>query len=94
MPADMGLTNCLQFHRGELERQRDLLQGVWKWYLGPMIPGVILFYLGPVLAQPERASRALWPFAATVVFFVLIGELNRHVARKFQARIDALERNE
>jgi hypothetical protein len=93
MAADMALTSCLAFHRGELERQRDLLRGVWKWYLGPMIPGLILFSLGPVLAHPEHASRALSIFAGSLGLFALIGEANRYAANRLQARIDALERD-
>ena len=93
MPTDMGLTSCLQFHRGELERQRDLLRGVWKWYLLPLMPGMILVCLAPVLAHPEQASRAAWLFAGTLVFFALIGEANRYAAKRLQARIDALERD-
>jgi hypothetical protein len=93
MPAEMALTSCLAFHRHELERQRDLLRSVWKWALLPLVPGMLLIYLGPVLAHPERASRASWLAAATLVFFALIAELNRRVAKKIQARIDALERH-
>lgn len=92
MPAEMGLAGCLQFHRGELERQRDLLRGVWKWYLLPLMPGLILVYLAAVLAHPEHAWRGVWLFAGTLVFFALIGEANRYVAKRLQARIDALER--
>lgn len=93
MPADMGLTSCLQFHRGELERQRDLLRGVWKWYLAPLVPGMILVYLAAALAHPEHASRAVWGLGGSLVLFVLIGELNRRVAEKLQLRIDALEKD-
>lgn len=93
MPADMGLASCLAFHRGELERQRDLLRGVWKWYLLPLVPGLILVCLATLLAHPEQASRAFWPAAGSLVLFVLIGELNRHAAKRIQARIDALERD-
>jgi hypothetical protein len=93
MPADLGLTGCVQFHRRELERQRDLLRGAWKWYLLPFMPGLILMYLGPVLAHPEHPWRAFWPFAGTIVFFVFVGELNRRAAIKIQAAIDMLERN-
>jgi hypothetical protein len=94
MPTEMGLTNCLQFHRGELERQRDLLRSVWKWYLAPLVPGMLPVYVGSALARPEHASRALWGLAGTVAVFVLIGDLNRRVANRLQARIDALERSE
>ena len=93
MPADLALTGCLQFYRGELERQRDLLRGAWKWYVLPFAPGLMLIYLGQLMAHPGRASRALWPAAATVLFMVAVSELNRHVAKKIQVKIDELERD-
>ena len=93
MPLDMAATSCLAFHRGELERQRDLLRSVWKWYLLPFAPGMILVYLGPVLAHPELAARAAWPAAGTVLLFVCIGALNRYGAKRIQMKIDALERS-
>src|ERR1039458_137708 len=37
--ADLATASCLDFHRTELERQRDLLRGIWSWCLAPMIPG-------------------------------------------------------
>jgi hypothetical protein len=93
MPADMALASCLAFHRGELVRQRDLLRGVWRWYLAPLIPGLILVCLGPALAHPEHAGRALALFAGILAFFALIGEANRYAAKRLQARIDALEKD-
>lgn len=92
MPADLGLTSCLQFHRGELERQRDLLRGAWKWYLAPLMPGLILIHLGTMVAHPERASRAVLGLAGTLVLYWLIAGANRDAAKKIQGRIDALER--
>ena len=94
MPVEMALTGCLQFHRAELERQRDLLSGVWKWYLLPLMPSMILVCLAPALARPEHAWRAVWFFGGSLVLFALIGEANRYAAKRLQARIDALERNE
>ena len=94
VPADMGLRSCLQFHRGELERQRDLLRGVWYWYLSPLMPGLILVYLRAILAHPEHAWRAALGLAGTLVLYWFIGDANRHAAKRLQARIDALERNE
>lgn len=91
MPVEMGLTSCLQFHRAELERQRDLLRGVWKWYLLPLMPSMILVCLAPTLARPEQAWRAVWVFGANIVVFALIGEANRYAAKRLQARMDALE---
>jgi len=45
-PAEMGLRNCVQFQRSELERQRDALRAVWSWYLSPFLPGMSLFLFG------------------------------------------------
>jgi hypothetical protein len=91
MPEEMGLTGCLQFHRGELERQRDLLNNVWKWYLLPLMPGLILVCLAPALARPETAWRALGLYVGIMVLFWWIVEANRYAAKRLQARIDALE---
>jgi hypothetical protein len=92
MPADMALTSCVAFHRRELERQRDLLSSVWKWYLLPLMPGLILVCLAPALARPETAWRALGLYVGIMVFFSWIVEANRAAAKRLQARIDALER--
>jgi len=88
MPQEMGLTSGLAFYRQELERQRDLLRGVWKWGLLPLMPGLIVM----AQAHPEPTSGSVWLFAGIVAFFVLIGELNRRAAKKIQVRIDELER--
>src|ERR1035441_8091566 len=35
LAGDLAPASCLDFHRRELERQRDLVLNVWSWYLGP-----------------------------------------------------------
>jgi hypothetical protein len=89
MPQEMGLTSGLAFYRHELERQRDLLRGVWKWALLPLMPGLITM----ALAHPERTSGSVWIFAGILALFALIGGLNRRVAKKIQVKIDQLERD-
>src|SRR5579863_2413420 len=42
VPAESGRESCVAFHRRELERQRDLLRGIWRWYLGPLVPGLVV----------------------------------------------------
>ena len=54
LPSDLALTSALEFHRVQLERQRDLLRSVWWWYLLPFAPGVLVLEIGHALAQPER----------------------------------------
>lgn len=94
-PADMALTTCLDFHRRELERQRDLLRGIWWWYLGPLIPGLAVFTLGGATANPNHPLLA-WTFAASsaalvALVFFLIAAWNQKCARKLQRQIDELE---
>jgi len=101
MARAMDSQSCVDFHRSELVRQRDLLSSVWKWYLLPLIPGMTVFLLGllqSMLAQP--ASRAhlgfiiLW-FATVAAIcagtFVLVARLNHSAAAKIQKRIEVLD---
>jgi hypothetical protein len=85
------------FHRGELVRQRNALQSVWRWYLGPLVPGLVLFWIGAGLASPADAP----PFARIVipaigigvsgVAFFAIASLNAAAAKSLQAQIAALD---
>jgi hypothetical protein len=53
LPVDLALTASLEFHRRELVRQRDLLRSVWRWYIGPIVPGLVVFYAG---IKPQRGA--------------------------------------
>ena len=94
LPEDAGLSSCVEFQRRELERQRDLLRSVWRWYLAPMIPG-----LAVVIAAVARANRhhlkypeALAGICAIFIAagFLFVASLNRKAARRLQCRIDQL----
>jgi uncharacterized membrane protein len=100
VPAEMAFRSCLDFHRGELERQRDLLRSVWTWYLLPFVPGLAVFLLGLfrwTMEQPNAPAHAravMITFALTAagctLVFIGVGELNQWAARKLQREIDAL----
>lgn len=102
MPADVALRTCVGFERRELERQRDLLLGVWRWYLLPFAPGLVVFLLGLfefTMRQPhasEHTGTIVTVFALTAVgcavVFVGVAKLNHWAARKLQREIDALDR--
>jgi hypothetical protein len=81
---------CLAFHRRELERQRDLLRRVWRWYLGPSLPGLVVFSIG--LAGDTLASRAmsLGLLAVVVAVYMAIGRLNRRGADELEREIAEL----
>lgn len=99
VPAEMAFRDCLEFHRKELERQRDLLRSVWTWYLLPFVPGGAVFLLG--ISQWEMkllhvpARLVIIAFSLKVAFvalvFIFIGKLNQRAARKLQRKIDALD---
>jgi Flp pilus assembly protein TadB len=87
-PADLGLTSGVEFFRRELERQRDLVKRVWRWYLGPVAPGLIV-----VMAGAARAIGRLEavPVLFATFVFVFIWRLNERAARKLQRQIDELD---
>jgi len=101
LAADAGASTCLSFHRRELERQRDLLRGVWNWYLLPFVPGIVIFHLGLFqfgMQQPgarQHAGTAAAGIGLSLLVclgvFAAIGALNRCGAHKLQCEIEALD---
>ena len=91
LPSDLGLTSSLEFHRVELERQRDLLRSVWWWYLLPFTPGILVLEIGHALAQPERTSRIVALSVVMLLLAVGIYALNWRAAARIQRRIDRLK---
>lgn len=102
IPAELAFRACVGFQREELERQRDLLLGVWRWYLLPFVPGMTVFLVGLfefAMRQPhasEHARAIAWMFTLTAagcaVVFVGVAKLNHWAARRLQREIDALDR--
>ena len=91
LPADLGLRSALEFHRLQLERQRDLLRAVWWWYVLPFVPGFLVLEVGYVQQRvgPTWRVVVLGVFAAAVM--VGIHLLNRYAANRIQERIDRLK---
>lgn len=95
LPVEMGLASGLEFHRRELERQRDLLQSVWRWYLGPLMPGWVVLAIGMARTNPGHLRNfglifTLYQIIAAL-FFVFVWHINRRAARKLQQQIDELD---
>ena len=84
-------------HRDELVRQRDALKSVWRWYLLPFAPGMLVFMLGTTLET--GSNLPIWIELATSAFslslmgglFYGIYALNAHAAKKLDREIDALD---
>jgi hypothetical protein len=90
VPADAGAAASLEFHRRELERQRDALHRVWLWYLLPCMPGIVA---GTVQMGFDRGFNAgLFIYAALVALtFAGIAALNEWAARNLEKKIQALK---
>jgi hypothetical protein len=92
MPAAPGTSTCLQFFRAELERQRDVVQNVWPWYLAPLVPGFVILTAAYMRALPFPASlaSAAWLDGIVALLFFLVWKMNRRAARCLQHMIDDL----
>jgi len=90
---------CLNFHRAELVRQRDLLASIWSWYLAPFVPGMALCLFGTAAnadasAPGHRTAIALGliPVILIVVgVFFFVYRLNRAAARRLDGKIAAID---
>jgi len=94
LPEDVGFASCIEFQRRELERQRHLLRSVWRWYLGPIIPGLAVLIAAFARANPGHLKHFDVILAAYVLViaaaFVGIARLNERAACRLQRRIDEL----
>ncbi len=89
-PADANFAAYVDFHRRELERQRDLLRHIWSWYLGPLIPGMLVLMLNAGIASPRLPALIYSALVGGV--FLVVARLNHKGARKLQRKIDELNR--
>lgn len=87
VPEDDGLPTVLHYRRS-LERQRDLLKTVWRWYLGPLGLGLTAWFVA--VGVVSGASTLL--IAAVVGGEILVGLvfswLNRLAAASLQRQLD------
>lgn len=96
-PALLGQASHIHY-RAELVRQRDSLASVWRWYLGPFVPGLLLFQfaiwrLTAPATGPMAATIGLLPTALPIfAIFIGIHWLNRIAARRMTRLIEALDR--
>jgi hypothetical protein len=85
----LGRTNCVEFYRAELLRQRDLSKDSWD-YLLPFVPGMTLAILDGVL-EARRATDRIVLVLLGVALFLGLAWWNAHAAHRLQNEIDALD---
>lgn len=93
---DMTL-DFIDFHRSMLRRQHKALASVWKWYLAPFIPGLLLFvfashfYNGASEPLLMSALYVLLKFLALGAVFFGIHWLNKREAKRIDIEIAKLD---
>jgi hypothetical protein len=90
VPAD---GECLGFHRRELTKQRDMLRRVGPCHIGPIIPGMLLFYAGAWLSKvDDQRSAIIMSISGLLALsvFAFVYWLNVRAATKLQHELDAL----
>ncbi|WP_052768968.1 hypothetical protein [Aurantiacibacter marinus] len=91
-----GQLSVLEYQRRELVRQRDALASVFRWYLLPLMPGMAIMMLAPLLSTAPAQwamppATALLAMASVVAVFAGIYVLNKWGARKLQSEIDEID---
>ena len=89
--TDLGVKSSLDFYRAQLERQRDLLHSVWRWFLLPFVPGFLVLLTGQALAQPARVSFVVAYGVLALSLGVGLHALNRRAAARIQGVLDRLK---
>jgi hypothetical protein len=92
LPAEHLALPYAAYLRHQLVRQRDALRTVWRWYIGPTVPGTTVFIWG--LAQPDPAGFP-WVIAwMLIVPMLVVIAMNLRAAGQLQQKIDELDRAE
>ena len=91
LPSVDSASAWIDYHRHALETQRDALRSIWKWYLAPFVPGLVVFLIGKAQSLPH----GVWLPAAigSVICAAVIAGiwvLNAWGARRLQRQIDEL----
>ena len=90
LPADVGIRGSIEFHRLELERQRDAARAAWHWYLLPFVPGLAA---GLAVTRIDHGINATLIRVGVVFVLVFVGiwVLNKRGARRLDRRIQELK---
>lgn len=82
-------------YRRVLTQERDALASAWRWYLGPLVPGLAVFLGGYFLHVAPQSPRAFGTGVLTAVLILVtfagIAWMNARAAAKLSAELSALE---
>ena len=89
-PEELGVLDALQFHRRQLERQRDVRLDRWRRW--PAIPGILLMFVAAAIEITPTPWEKLGRVALVMtLFFSVAIVIEERFARRIQREIDALD---
>ena len=81
------------FYRARLVREEHMLARVGRWYLGPLVPGLLTFMAGEAMLLDRTDPLGLAIFLGLpLLLFLGIWLLNRRAAAILRAQIDRIDR--
>lgn len=95
-PEAMAMEPILTHQRAQFVRQRDALSRIGLWYLGPLVPGMVLMLFHSAFERGPAALLTLetghWiTVAVNIAVFGTVWWLNHKAARQLQHAIDEID---
>jgi hypothetical protein len=88
----VGQTNCVDFYRAELVRQRNFHRGLWFWSrMVALLPGLLLMGIWSTIKGVQDGGSGVIVLIATPILAILAVWLNYRLSRKHQRQIDAID---
>lgn len=92
-PAIDGARPSIDAYRDSLRREHDALASVARWYIGPMVPGMVTIYVSAFLkVAPGDRPLVIALAAATALFMGWVVRLNRRGAQAISAELESHDR--
>jgi hypothetical protein len=89
---DISVVHTLDAVRSELQRRRDYYLGNWRWSIWPVIPAMVVVFVGTALYDPRpgKLIRVFGVLGGALVATLLEALYKNGKGRKYQRELDAL----
>lgn len=89
---DGAATTILDFHRGELVRQKDALRSAGFWYVMPYVPGSALMILGSYFQLRTDRRAAVLGAVALALWLLVVWLITALMSERLERKIDRLDK--
>lgn len=79
-------------YRSRLIQERDNLASIWRWYIGPLVPGLVLFTVGKYVEEEDITAGWIgFHIGFPILITAGIWLYNKYGSDRLQRKIDALD---